>query len=363
MCLYHANFILAADALHKIAPNVPKYDDGFVAQFLCQQPSMDCWFSSCNKCSGITVKSLKDAVRDIPMSTNASWVVWNKYVPSTVTKQQKEKLSSRIEQRETAADLIAHLAALSPHFLKHSFIKREQAATFNLHDRPRAENSEYALEALLQIDFAENYVCESQDEVQSAHWNQCQLTLFTSFLCYNDITQSKVLISNNKEHTKDTIIPYIINILMKLPTMVKILKIWSDGPSSQFKNRFIANAIEHLEKKFELKIIWNYFATSHGKGCVDGIGATVKSIVRKHVKARDCIVNNASDFVQAFNRTKSKIIVEELTDEDFNSLNEDFGSADIFAKARNIRDISSAHQIQIIDGKIIIHESSKQGYN
>jgi hypothetical protein len=48
------------------------------------------------------------------------------------------------------------------------------------------------------------------------------------------------------------------------------------GPSSQFKNRFLVAAISSLQEKHKINIIWNYFATSHGKGPVDGIGGSVK---------------------------------------------------------------------------------------
>lgn len=260
-------------------------------------------------------------------------------------------------------ELIVHIATISSHFLKHSFVKREQPEMFNLHNRPRAINEEYSLEALLQIDFAENFVCEAQDEVQSAYWNQRQLSLFTSALHYNDEIRSKVFVSNNTNHTKETIIPYIYKLLVTLPSTVKILKVWSDGPSSQFKNRYIAAMIQHLETKFNIPIMWNYFATSHGKGCIDGVGATAKTIVRKHVRERDCMVNGAADFVGAFNLTKSKIWVEEVTDRQFDEINDELGCAVIFSKAKNIRDISSMHQIQIKDGKLVAYETSKKGYN
>lgn len=173
-----------------------------------------------------------------------------------------------------------------------------------MYDLPRAFNDAYALEALLQIDFAENFVCEAQDEVQSAHWNPRQLTLFASAYYHNEVFQSKVFVSDNLTHTKETIIPYIHKLLSKMLNSVKILKIWSDGSSSQFKNKYIAAIIHCLEIRFDMQIIWNYFATSHGKGCVDGIGATVKTVVRSHIKARDCTVNSASDFVEAFTLTK-----------------------------------------------------------
>lgn len=143
------------------------------------------------------------------------------------------------------------------------------------------------------------------------------------------------------------------------------MKIWSDGPASQFKNKYIAALITHLESRYDLKIFWNFFATAHGhgKGCIDSIGATVKCVVRKHILARDCIVNNASDLVAAFNRTESHIQVEEVTDEDFNKENTALNVAKIFKEAKDVRAIKSSHQIQFTDGKISIYTTSDEGYS
>lgn len=76
-----------------------------------------------------------------------------------------------------------------------------------------------------------------------------------------------------------------------------------------------------FEKLFNIKIYWNYFATSHGKGCIDGITATTKMIVRKHIRSRDCVVNNSTDFVKAFNMTTSQIAIEEVSERDIDEIN------------------------------------------
>lgn len=129
-------------------------------------------------------------------------------------------------------------------FLKHSFIKREQSETFNVHDRLRTSHVEFYHKGLLQIGFAEMFVYEGQDNVQSAHGNQRQLTLFTTAFYKNEIFQTHYL-----THTKETIVPYLHTLLSKLPSSLNILKIWSDGPTSQFENKYIATTIHGLETK------------------------------------------------------------------------------------------------------------------
>ena len=57
----------------------------------------------------------------------------------------------------------------------------------------------------LQIDFAENYSCVWQDEVQIAHWCGNQVTIFTVVMWSKNLTQSAVVISDNNDHKKESI--------------------------------------------------------------------------------------------------------------------------------------------------------------
>lgn len=57
------------------------------------------------------------------------------------------------------------------------------------------------------------------------------------------------------------------------------------------------SSIPHFKKEFHVSHFeWNFFATSHGKGAVDGIGAIVKRKIWQMVKAQNLILNNAHDF-------------------------------------------------------------------
>ena len=55
----------------------------------------------------------------------------------------------------------------------------------------------------------------------------------------------------------------------------------SDGPASEFKNKFMVKLLHHLSLKFQRTFMWKYSATSHGKGIVDGIGGNVKRLVKQ----------------------------------------------------------------------------------
>lgn len=121
------------------------------------------------------------------------------------------------------------------------------------------------------------------------------------------------------------------------------MKIWSDGPSSQFKNKFIGSIIPIFEKKLKKNIFWNFFATAHGKGCVDGIGATVKKRVKGQILSRKAVVNCAKDFICAFKdkEDNSSIKLIELTSSDITKINNTLKLTELFARAPTIKNISS----------------------
>ena len=88
-----------------------------------------------------------------------------------------------------------------------------------------------------------------------------------------------MLVSDNLDHSEETIIPYMDIIFEMLPHSVQTASVWSDNPSSKFKNQFMVAAVPLLERKFKKGIVQNYFATSHGKGPVDGMGGALKRTV------------------------------------------------------------------------------------
>lgn len=95
-------------------------------------------------------------------------------------------------------------------------------------------------------------------------------------------------------------------------------------------------AITISEKLFGIKIIWNYFATAHGKVCVFGLRAVVKKKVRLLVNARNVVVNDAADFVRAFNLSKSFIKVIEMTIDDMHRTNMELGVFTMLDTAKRV---------------------------
>lgn len=138
-----------------------------------------------------------------------------------------------------------------------------------------------------------------------------------------------------------------------MPKIIKVLKIWSDGPSCQFKSKFVAAVIPFFEQLFFIKIIWNFFPTAHGKGCIDGLGAVAKRTVRSKVASRRAIVTCAKEFVDAFNDGQSAIEVYEMTSSDIENIRQKLKLDELFDTARTVKDIRSFHQLKSNNNKTV----------
>ena len=182
----------------------------------------------------------------------------------------------------------------------HHFVKEKQSAAFKSDLDLSDTNFDTAV---LQIDFAENYSTFYQDEVQLAHWAKTQITIFTAALWQKNECHPAAVVSDDVLHCKQCILVFVRKILQSLlMDSVKTVHIWSDGPSSQFKNWYITAALPWLQVESDIQIDWNLCAASHGKGTVDGIGGTIKRLAGRRVVTGKSII---TDSVSFFTKVKS----------------------------------------------------------
>ena len=142
---------------------------------------------------------------------------------------------------------------------------------------------------VLQVDFSEIATLACQNEIQSVHWQHSQATIFTAHAWINtQERESIVIISDDLEHTKLSIYAFISKVLSLLREKYRDfhqVDIFSDGPSSQFKQRFLFSNLHLWGKRFHCEVHWHFFATSHGKGIIDGLGGTVKRSVWRYIQS------------------------------------------------------------------------------
>ena len=174
-------------------------------------------------------------------------------------------------------------------FALHHLIKRRQAAEFR-----RMKDGLDGADVLLHFDFSENFSCSHQESIQSAYWCQSKVFIFTMAVYLKDTDpEMHALITDLTDHTKTTIVVYLEYLLNIYAVHGSDILLWSDGTSSQFKNRFMARFKEMSEEKLASNIRWNFFATSHDKGAVDGVGGVLKQRAWNKVKARQVVIRRS----------------------------------------------------------------------
>ena len=198
-----------------------------------------------------------------------------------------------------------------PSFLIHTCTKRAQSSYFQLKILRVPASS-----AIIQVDFSENYSLQEQGEVQSAHWNEEQLTLFTVCVWMYKIKKSFVFVSDDLDHDKTSVIVFMNELLKALTRDYGInnCDIFSDEPSSQFKNQCVCNYLPNFCNAYDIeKLSWHFFPSSHGKGAVDDIGGTVKREVWMAKLARKVIVHSLDDFYAAAKKLSRNIEIIKLS--------------------------------------------------
>ncbi|KAG1670077.1 Regulating synaptic membrane exocytosis protein 2 [Nymphon striatum] len=164
----------------------------------------------------------------------------------------------------------------------HNFISKSQSSFLSLSKDNLKDG-----EAIVLLDFAENYSFVVQDAVQGYYWDNSQATIHP-FTVYHKVEgslkcTSLCVISDHMRHDTATVHAFLCEVVPFLKSVViniQLIMYWSDGAASQYKNyKNLQNLLKHKED-FGITAEWHFFATAHGKSPCDGIGGTVKRLAR-----------------------------------------------------------------------------------
>lgn len=141
-------------------------------------------------------------------------------------------------------------------------------------------------EAVIHMDFSENYLTKYAEEIQAFHFggSRQQISLHT-VVTYTkeDSDELKTTcycsMSQNLLHSPPAIWAHLQPILNRLPSEVEIIHFWSDGPVTQYRNKYMFYfLVTHLAEFYPAikHFTWNYHEAGHGKGATHGVGAVCK---------------------------------------------------------------------------------------
>lgn len=344
-CKTHENFRMKL----KVLDSGMVHDKDCWQSIICNTSNLqsNCWTGTCETCKGGTLLEAKLS-GEIDMAKATEWLHWE---------TDENQVLKKLTKSGCYGELLDLALQSLPQAQEHTRVKRIQSNAFeSLKEANR----------ILQIDFAMAYSCEYQDEIQSALWSRASVTLFTAAVFYQETTKTYLICSNTKDKGKDTVYTFINrlyeHIVKDVPTSDDVGDIiFSDGPSSEFKNRFCMKILYDLAQKFQKDFSWKYFATSHGKGVVDGVGGRAKSLVRQKSMSKDVshAVQSSKDFADLASELMSATTVLHISQEE---INEAVALTDSWEDAPAADGIRSMHDAQCIfkDHKIELRHVTGQ---
>ncbi|CAF1292332.1 unnamed protein product [Adineta steineri] len=338
VCVYHENISLLLSSLSKHINGSSCSDlRSFTSALVCDDSCYECMASKCSSCKNYFNLHITNNIVD--PTVHITWYQW-KHINGYAKKE---------EQSGTVEQCVKLLFSQVESFLLHVFIKRQQSAYFE-----ESKSTSDDTKIVVQVDFSENYSIKEQDEIQSAHWSSKSISIFTAYAWCGSNNFSFALASDNINHDKFFVsccIKYIVEKLKQELPMLEEISFFSDGAGSQFKQRFLFRNLTQMSNYYNLNFSWHFFATSHGKGVVDGLGGTVKRIVWLQVLTNKVRCENASDFINIAKTKTRVIILDEITQQhiDLSKTQLEY----LFQNTVAVKDTQKLHSVHVIRTDVI----------
>lgn len=268
-CVEHENIRLLVNKLAKRGLLKTTSISELVSMIVCDPKNKACMDRVCLKCCFDEIEFPDTDCNEV------SWEQWER-----VTSTNGEK---------TFANVLKQTYTGTIQDLKELFHKKLEALAihqFNwIHQTEQFRDLKQNLtesEAVLHIDFSENYACKMSTEIQAYHFggSRKQATIHTAVLYTAHGTKSYGTVSDILRHDERAVWAHLEPILKELretSPQITVLHVISDGPVTQYRNKtnfYLLSTVPFLSG-FK-HVTWNYSEKSHGKGAPDGIGGAVK---------------------------------------------------------------------------------------
>ena len=283
-------------------------------------PAKACADRTCPGCGPDNLKMLyaplvqKDG--DVEVECN-QWKV-TKEMKLIKTKGQKKPVqkevkslklvSSKYSHRELLTKLVTDMKLFSAHLFRAAW----QQEQFKLSKENMPPKS-----AVLVVDFAENYACAMQDEVQSYHWAQAQVTIHPVMAYINDKdvtsmpthTQAVYCLTDDPKHDAAAVHAFmgVTNRFLQEKHGITSEVVFSDCCAAQYRGKTSLADISLSKQDSNMTLSRHYFESSHGKSAADGLAAIVKHAATLAVTRRQTIIRNATEFHEFCNENIKEV--------------------------------------------------------
>ena len=223
----------------------------------------------------------------------------------------------------------------------------------------------------IQIDFAENYVCNYLEEVQSAYYSKQQVTVHPAVMHYKEpgnstsedilplTHKSFVLVSDETTHTAGTVYAFLKELVPKVqevvPEPIQSIHYISDSPTSQYRNCSMFAVTAMHKDLFGINATWQFFESGHGKGPCDGVGGSVKRSADLAVKQGKLIQTVSDLFKWGIEQESSEVDFLMVTKDEVRAANEEL----VTFGATPVKGTMKLHSVMPISPtEILIRETS-----
>ncbi|MGH0170200.1 UNVERIFIED_CONTAM: hypothetical protein FKN15_058735 [Acipenser sinensis] len=345
LCRTHENFGSKVKTLHQIGiistPSVPD----LVVMAVCDQKKMDCMYGQYPHCKG------KAFLYSLDPSTKNNVVGWKEWVTRSTPMTRKTKDGSEeydmkvtaLEKKFATAEKLLDFTRVSlPNFCVHIYNISHQYDRMNKLKQSLADE-----EAIIHIDYSENYSCKYYKEVKEIHFggSHQQVTLHTGVLYLSGgRVESFASLSSSLQHDAVATWAHLEPVLRDLREnhpAVTDLHFLSDGPTSQYRNKrnfYLASTIPFM-KGFSY-ITWNFSEVSHGKGAPDGVGGALKNLADRIITYGTDVPNVETMFDQL--SAQSSVKLYQVMEEDITN-----GSELIPPSLKSVPGTMKIHQVSL----------------
>lgn len=266
-----------------------------------QFPAKDCIDRKCKTCGVTKLNEYYKPLLDKASTNEVKINKWKNVQETKMIKNVEKKISSvqLVTEYKTLKDTVDDMCAQLILFSSHLFRAKWQQNMF-----AHIKECTPPKTSIMVLDFAENYACAMQDEVQSHHWALEQVTIHPIVACVNAAEttgpctniETDIFISDDRKHDAAAVQVFSELCIEKHKNKFGIRQVieFTDCCAGQYRGKTAFADISVLSEKVSIQR--HYFESSHGKSSADGISAVVKSAATRAVTYRKAVIRNAKEF-------------------------------------------------------------------
>lgn len=235
----------------------------------CEILTPACLDQSCVLCKNFRIDIPQDQVEKIIFYEE--WVTESRSREGSGGKIFNVTLTTKKKVFCTVQELVDTFFQKLPQFLRHVYLVTHQYDS----SRKFLENLDFK-EIILGFDFSTNYLGKCREDIQSCNYgaSKQQISIQTGIAYYGNPSGLVEhvgfgTVCDFLQHDAAAAWAYlepVLKYIMELVPDVEVMHTWSDGPTSQYKNKRFPYLLKHFCKKLKLeKLTHNYNPFGHDK--------------------------------------------------------------------------------------------------